>query len=212
MSKVTFQQSISLDGFSAGPHQNYDHPLGLGGEELHHWVIPLEAWRKPHGLEGGWVNASNRVMEEAAAHVGAVVMGRNMFGGGPGPWPEEPWRGWWGDDPPFHAPVFVLTHYDREPLPMAGGTTFHFVTDGFDQAFAQARAASAGAGVSIAGGANTIQQALRAGVVDEFWVHVVPVILGGGVRLFDNVSDLRLQQVESIAGDGVVHTKYRVVK
>src|SRR5919106_658377 len=124
--KFRFQISMSLDGFVAGPNQSEDNPLGLGGEDLHEWVVKLEAWRRQHGLEGGEVNASSAVIEEGQTNVGATVMGRNMFGGGPGPWDkDDPWNGWWGDNPPFHTPVFVLTHHPREPLKMKGGTTFY---------------------------------------------------------------------------------------
>ena len=213
MSKLRFQLSISLDGYVAGPDQSEENPLGIGGEDLHQWVIALEAWRKPHGLEGGDVNASNAVIEELQSNVGATVMGRNMFGGGPGPWREDPpWRGWWGDDPPFHTPVFVLTHHPREPLEMEGGTTFIFVTDGIESALGQSKRAAGGRDVLLGGGANVVQQYLAAGLVDEFDLHIVPILLGAGERLLENVGDLQLEQVRAIEGPGVTHTKYRVVK
>ena len=159
--------SISLDGYTAGPNQSKENPLGEGGEELHEWVINLDTWRREHGREGGVTNASSAVVEETTANVGAGVMGRNMFGGGPGPWSEDPpWQGWWGDDPPFHVPVFVVTHHEREPLEMEGGTTFHFVTDGIESAVARAREAAGDRDVSVHGGADTIQQTLRAGHLD----------------------------------------------
>jgi dihydrofolate reductase len=151
------------------------------------------------------------VVEETTANIGAGVMGRNMFGGGPGPWPEDPpWRGWWGEDPPFHAPVFVLTHHEREPLEMTGGTTFHFVTDGVASAVARARETAGDRDVAIHGGADTIQQALRAGLLDEIWIHVTPRILGAGARLLDDVGDATFTLVRAVEAPGVTHMKYRV--
>jgi dihydrofolate reductase len=210
VAKFRFQISISLDGFTAGPNQSEEHPLGEGGEQLHEWAIELEAWRKPHGREGGEVNASTAVMEEALHNIGATVMGRNMFGGGPGPWGDEPWQGWWGDDPPFHTQVFVLTHHVREPLEKEGGTTFNFVTDGIESALAQAKEAAGGKDVALGGGAEIAQQYLAAGLIDKLDLHVVPVLLGGGTRLFENIGsvDLGLEQVRAIEAPGVVHLKY----
>ena len=154
MSKLRFQISMSLDGFVAGPQQSVDNPLGVGGMRLHEWVFPLAAWRAPHGLPGGDVDASTRVVEEWLTNLGATVMGRNMFGGHPGPWDAvAPWSGWWGTNPPFHHPVFVLTHHARPPLAMEGGTTFTFVTDGIQSALAQALSAAGDRDVSLAGGA-----------------------------------------------------------
>ena len=213
MSRFRFQLSVSLDGFVAGPDQSEEDPLGIGGEELHQWVVSLEAWRRPHGLEGGEVNASTPVMEETQANVGATVMGRNMFGGGPGPWDEDrPWNGWWGDNPPFHTPVFVLTHHPREPLEMAGGTTFVFVTDGIESAFQQAKQAAGGRDVLLGEGANLVQQYLAAGLVDEFELHLVPILLGDGERLLEHVGDLQVEQVRTVEAPGVTHIKYRVAK
>jgi dihydrofolate reductase len=213
MTMTWFQIAVSLDGYSAGPDQSEENPLGVGGEDLHEWVIELEAWRKPHGLEGGEVNASTPVVEEAQSNVGATVMGRNMFGGGPGPWREDPpWDGWWGDNPPFHRPVFVLTHHPREPLEMKGGTTFIFVTDGAESALEHAKEAAGGLDVLISGGANVIQQYLAAGLVDEFELNVVPIVLGGGERLLKNVGNLQLEQLRVIEAPGVTHMKYRVIK
>jgi dihydrofolate reductase len=210
MNKLRFQISVSLDGYVAGPDQSEENPLGVGGEDLHEWVVRLEAWRRPHGLEGGEVNASTPVMEEVQANVGTTIMGRNMFGGGPGPWNEDdPWNGWWGDNPPFHTPVYVLTHHAREPLEMEGGTTFFFVTDGIESALEQARAAAGQKDVQIGGGADVLQQYLAAGLVDEFDLHVVPILLGGGARLLENVSDLKLEQLRAIDAPGVTHIKYR---
>jgi dihydrofolate reductase len=214
MSKVRFQQTISLDGYSAGPDQREDEPLGTGGEQLHEWMFGLEAWLKSHGKEGGEVNASTPVVEELESDFGAVVMGRNMFGPiGGGDWGDGSWKGWWGDTPPYHAPVFVLTHHPRDPVEMEGGTTFNFVTDGIESAIERAQEAAGDDGVLIAGGANTIQQALTAGLVDEFLLSVVPRLLGDGERPLDGIgADLQLEQLESIEAPGVTHLRYRVVK
>ncbi|MDQ3644812.1 MAG: dihydrofolate reductase family protein [Actinomycetota bacterium] len=193
----------------AGPNQSEENPLGEGGESLHDWVVALRAWRELHGREGGEVNASNAVIEEAQTNVGAEIMGRGKFGGGPGPWGDDPWRGWWGEDPPFHMPVFVLTHHEREPLTLSD-TTFTFVTDGIESALKQARAA-AGTDVTIGGGADVINQYLAAGLVDELELHVVPLLLGGGARLFEGVDpDLTLEQVRAVEAPGVTHLKYRL--
>jgi dihydrofolate reductase len=212
VAKFRFQISVSVDGFIAGPNPSEDDPLGEGGEQLHEWALKLAAWRKPHGREGGEVNASSAVMEEALSNVGATVMGRKMFGGNPGPWGEDPWDGWWGDDPPFHTPVFVLTHHDREPLEKQGGTTFTFITDGIESALAQAKEVAGGKDVSLGGGADVAQQYLAAGLIDELDLNVVPVLLGGGTRLFDNLAgtDVALEQVRAIEAPGVAHIKYRV--
>lgn len=213
MTKIRFQLAVSIDGYSAGPNQSDENPLGVGGEDLHAWALELEAWRKPHGLEGGEVNASTPVMEEQQTNVGATVMGRKMFGGGPGPWREDPqWNGWWGENPPFHMPVFVLTHHPREPLEMEGGTTFLFVTEGIEPALEQAKQAAADRDVLIAGGASVVQQYLAAGLVDEFQLNIVPIVLGGGERLLVNVGNLKLEQVRAIDAPGVTHIKYRVVR
>ncbi len=212
MARLRFQISISLDGFAAGPNQSEEHPLGEGGEALHDWVIALAAWRRPHGREGGEVNASTPVFEEMTDGVGATIMGRNMFGGGPGPWGEEPWNGWWGDEPPFHTPVFVLTHHEREPLELKGGTTFHFVGDGIESALAQAKEAAGSKDVAIGGGADALQQYLAAGLVDRFWLNVVPVLLGAGTRLFDErvaASGVAFEQVRAVEAPGVAHLEYR---
>jgi dihydrofolate reductase len=212
MARLRFGISMSVDGFTAGPNPSEEQPLGEGGEQLHEWVIALAAWRKQHGLEGGDVNANSGVLEESLDNIGATVMGRNMFGGGPGPWGEDPWEGWWGDDPPFHTPVFVLTHHDREPLRKQGGTTFTFVTDGIESALEQAKEAAGGKDVSLGGGAAVFQQYLAAGLVDELKLSVVPVLLGDGTRLFDNVAgaDVKLEPVRVVDAPGVTHLTYRV--
>ena len=210
MSKVRAQISVSADGYVAGPNQSRENPLGEGGESLHDWVVALKAWREPHGREGGDVNESSSVVEEAKANVGAEIMGRGMFGGGPGPWPEEPWNGWWGDEPPFHMPVFVLTHHERDPLTL-GDTTFTFVTDGIESALAQARNAAGDRDVFLGGGAAMINEYLAAGLVDELELHIVPILLGGGARLFEGVGpDVKLEQIRAIEAPGVTHVKYRV--
>lgn len=210
MSKLRLRISISLDGFVAGPNQSLQEPLGTGGERLHDWVVPLEAWRRLHGMEGGEINESTRVMEEELANIGATIMGRNMFGGGPGPWSTtNPWTGWWGRTPPFGHPVFVLTHHAREPLMMDGGTSFTFVTDGIQSALEQARSAAGEQDVALAGGARTAQQFLNAGLVDEMRLHLAPILLGGGARLFDTVDDLRgLVLAETIPAPNVVHLEF----
>jgi dihydrofolate reductase len=210
MSRVTCQISVSLDGYVAGPDQSLENPLGKGGERLHDWVIATHAWRARHGHAGGERSADSEVAEEAAQGVGAYIMGRKMFGGGDGGWDTE-WTGWWGDDPPFHTPVYVLTHHAREPLEMQGGTTFHFITDGIEAALEQARAAAGDAEVSIAGGASTVNQYLAAGLLDDLYLHIVPVILGGGERLLEGVGDPTLEPVKVVASPAVTHIKYRVL-
>ncbi len=201
---------MSLDGFVAGPNQSKQEPLGMGGERLHEWVTSLATWRRAHGQEGGDVNESTRVMEEEIAGIGATIMGRNMFGGHPGPWSKtDPWNGWWGRNPPFHHPVFVLTHHTRDPLVMEGGTTFTFVTDGIENALEQARRAAGGKDIALSGGARAAQQYLQAGLVDEMQLHLVPTLLAAGERLFDHVEDLHgLALVETVAAPNVTHLKF----
>lgn len=211
MSKLRFRISMSLDGFVAGPSQSVDNPLGIGGMRLHQWVFSLTFWRTMHGLQGGEVNESTRVVEESLANIGASVMGRNMFGGHPGPWDaKKPWNGWWGVNPPFHHPVFVLTHYAREPLELEGGTSFTFVTDGIGAALEQARRAAGGKDVSLAGGASAAQQYLVAGLVDEMEINVVPTLLGSGERLFDGVGDdlYGLELVRTVVAPKATHLKF----
>ena len=186
MAKLRFQISMSLDGFIAGPNPSENDPLGEGGMQLHEWAFRLAAWRTPHGREGGEINASTPIVEEALQNIGATIMGRRMFGGGTGPWGESPWEGWWGEDPPFHTPVFVLTHHPREPLQKQGGTSFFFASEGIEAALVQAKQAAGGKDVGLGGGADVAQQYLAAGLLDELQLNVVPVLLGGGTRLFED--------------------------
>jgi dihydrofolate reductase len=215
MARLTLDISMSLDGFIAGPDQTLEQPLGEGGERLHEWAFAAARFRETHGLSGGETNVDNDVIEEALGTTGATVMGRRMFSGGKGPWEDDPNAdAWWGDDPPFHHPVFVLTHHAREPVTKQGGTTFTFVTDGIEAALEQARAAARDQDVAVAGGATVVQQYLKAGLLDELQIHLVPVLLGDGVRLFQNhVSDPpggleRIPVIESPTG--VTHLRYRV--
>ena len=211
MSKVRAYISVSLDGYVAGPNQSMEEPLGEGGEGLHEWVVALRPWREAHGMEGGEDNASTAVVEEENENLGAEIMGRGKFGPpSRGPWGDDPWQGWWGDDPPFHKPVFVLTHHAREPLTLSD-TTFTFVTDGIQSALAQAREAAGGRDVLLGGGAETINQFLAAGLVDELELHVVPIILGGGERLFAGVGpEVKMELIRALEAPGVTHVKYRV--
>jgi len=215
MSKLRFNITMSLDGYVAGPNQSVKNPLGEGGDRLHDWAFKLKSFREMHGGDGGGETGTNDdIVRETFANLGATIMGRNMFGGGPGPWRKDPWKGWWGDNPPYHTPVFVLTHHAREPLAMQGGTTFTFVTDGIEAALQQAKKAAGGKDVMLGGGAKVAQQYLAAGLIDEMEIHVVPLLLGAGARLFDGASgrDVRLEPVRTIEGAGVTHLKYRVVK
>jgi len=211
MSTLTCQISISLDGYVAGPNQSMENPIGEGGMRLHQWALATDAWRKQHGIEGGEHSVDAEVVEGLMRDNGAYIMGRKMFGGGDGPW-DESWRGWWGEDPPYHVPVFVLTHHAREPLEMEGGTTFHFVTDGIESALEQARAAAGERPVAVAGGASAVRQYLAAGLLDELYLHVAPVVLGAGERLLEDVGDPVLEPVEVIASPVVTHIRYRVVR
>jgi dihydrofolate reductase len=213
MSKLRCHISISADGFVAGPDQTSEQPLGAGGERLHEWAFALSAWRAPHGMVGGEANESSQIMEETIANVGAGVMGRNMFGPpSGGPWGDEGWNGWWGDDPPYHNDVYVLTHHAREPVAMAGGTTFHFVTDGIERALERAKESADGRDVRLWGGADVINQYLAAGLLDELELHIVPVLLGGGARLFAGLggAGVELEQIRAVEAPGVTHVKYRV--
>jgi dihydrofolate reductase len=211
VTSVTCQISISLDGYVAGPNQSVQNPIGEGGLRLHQWVFGTDSWRRQHGLGPGEPGNDSDVVQDVTANVGAYLMGRRMFGGGSGPW-DAAWRGWWGETPPYHVPVYVLTHHPRKPLAMDGGTTFHFVTDGIESALNQARSAAGDRRVSVAGGASTVQQVLAAGQLDELFLHVVPVLLGAGERLLENVGDPVLEPVEVIASAAVTHIRYRVIR
>src|SRR5580765_8866026 len=215
MARLTFDISVSLDGFVAGPDATLQEPLGKGGEELHEWALVLETWRERHGLEGGETGPVADLVSEGLDATGAVVMGRKMFSGGSGPWENDPNAGaWWGDDPPFRVPVFILTHHERARVDKQGGTSFTFVTDGFESALEQARAAAGDQDVNIAGGAEVVQQYLAAGLVDEFQLHIAPVFLGSGVRLFDRLgADLpKVEPTRVIDSPQATHVRYRVVK
>ena len=211
MSKVRVHISTSVDGYVAGPNQSMENPLGEGGEHLHDWVVRLKAWREHGGMEGGEVDASSPVVGEEFANVGAEIMGRGKFGPpSRGAWGDDPWQGWWGDNPPFHKPVFVLTHHERDPLTLAD-TTFTFVTDGIESALAQAREAAGDKDVFIGGGADVINQYLAAGLVDELELHIAPILLGGGARLFSDIPpNVRLEPLRVVEAPGVTHLKYRV--
>ena len=210
MAKLSLRISMSFDGYTSGPNQSVKEPLGVGGEGLHEWVVALRAWREMHGMTDGDDNESTKIFKEETANIGATIMGRNMFGGHPGGWDaEKPWRGWWGKNPPFHHPVYVVTHHKREPLVTEGGTTFNFVTNGIEPALEQARRAAGGKDVALAGGATICQQYLNAGLVDEMIIHQVPILLGGGERLFEGVNDLHgLELVETIPTHNVTHFKF----
>jgi dihydrofolate reductase len=213
MTKLRLSITMSLDGYVAGPDQSIENPLGVGGMELHEWVFPLKQFREMHGQQGGEVNASSAVLEERQANIGATIMGRNMFGPIRGEWPEDgAWRGWWGEDPPYHHPVFVLTHHAREALEMEGGTTFHFITDGIESALAQAADAAQRRDIWLAGGASVVNQYFAAGLVDELEISIAPVILSDGARLFEGVDRgaLTLQQARVVDAPGVTHIKYRL--
>ncbi len=212
MAKLRLHITMSLDGYVAGLDQDEENPLGVGGQELHEWVFPLREFREMHGGEGGETNASSAVVQERWANIGATIMGRNMFGPIRGQWPDDSWRGWWGEDPPYHHPVFVLTHHPREPLQMQGGTTFEFVTDGIESALAKAKDAAQGKDVWLSGGASVSNQYLAAGLVDEIDLSIAPVVLGGGERLFDGIGRgaLKLTQIRAVDAPGVTHIKYQL--
>lgn len=211
---VFFEITQSLDGFAAGPDPSLEEPLGKGGEDLHEWALALRAWRESHGIDParpGQEGPENEWMDRSVARAGAVIMGRKMFSGGSGPWAEDPNpHGWWGDEPPFGMPVFVLTHHEREPLTL-GATTFHFVTDGIDSALERALAAAGDSDVQISGGASVGRQYLAAGHVDELVIHTAPVFLGTGTRLFDGET-ASLEIAGTLAGERATHVRYRVVR
>ncbi|HET9781263.1 MAG TPA: dihydrofolate reductase family protein [Candidatus Dormibacteraeota bacterium] len=211
MGKVICHQAVSLDGFSAGPNQSLENPLGEGAMRLHEWMFETAAFRKMQGQEGGTAGADSAVVEELSANpnVGAHIMGRNMFSPGRGDWDLD-WKGWWGPNPPYHHPTFVLTHFPREPLEMEGGTTFYFVSDGIDAALGLARDAAGEKDVQIAGGAATVRQFLSAGYLDELHLHLAPILLGSGERLLENVGDVKLTPLRVVAAPSVTHISYRV--
>lgn len=206
---IVATMSISLDGFVAGPNQSLENPIGEGGLRLHEWMFETAAWARREGLPPRPETPDSDVVEHMHDNVGAFVMGRHMFAPGRGEW-DMSWRGWWGEDPPYHAPVFVLTHHSREPLPMSGGTTFHFVTGGAESALAQARDAAGGKNVMIAGGAEAVRQYIRAGVLGELYLHIAPIVLGAGERLLENVGDPQMTPIEVIASPRVTHVRYRI--
>jgi dihydrofolate reductase len=213
MGKVFADITMSLDGFIAGPKPSLKDPLGKGGEQLHEWAYRLAAWRKPHGLPGGEAGPDGDVMQETLANTGAVIMGRKMFSNGKGPWQDDPKAdGWWGDNPPFHVPVFILTHHSRETVQKRGGNSFTFVTDGIESALSQAKAAAKDKDISIAGGANAIQQFIKAGLLDELQIHVVPQLLGGGTPLLVNLGDTKLEKIRLIDSPLVTHIKFKIKK
>ncbi|MFC6763854.1 dihydrofolate reductase family protein [Natrinema soli] len=212
MSRVTANISTSLDGFVCGPNDSRENPLGDGGERLHEWVYDLASWRGIHGIDGGETSRDDEIFAASIENVGAVVMGRRMFDNDSGPWGEDPYDGHWGENPPFGVPVFVLTHHAREPLELEGGTTFTFVTDGIESAVESAKEAAGDADVSVAGGGSTIQQTVEAGLLDELEIHLVPVLLGDGVRLFgrSDVGGIDLERTRMVESPDVTHVRFRV--
>lgn len=199
--------TISIDGYGAGPEQSREHPLGKGGEALHRWLYPTRTFERMHGGEGGTTGVDNDFASRGLDRVGAWIMGRNMFGPVRGPWGDEEWKGWWGETPPFHGPVFVLTHHPQPPIEMAGGTIFRFVADGIEAALEQAREAARGGDVRLGGGAATIRQYLRAGLIDELHFAVAPVLLGSGEPLFAGIDlpGLGYEVSEYAATDQAAH-------
>jgi dihydrofolate reductase len=210
---VSCNISMSLDGYVAGPEPTLEEPLGRGGEQLHEWALRVKAFRETHGMEGGETGPDDDVIREWLERSGAVVMGRRMFSGGSGPWEDDPNAGgWWGDEPPFHSPVFVLTHHARETVEKGGGTSYVFVTDGPEAALAQAREAAGGKDVQLGGGASVIRQFLDAGLLDELNIHLAPVLLGGGVRLFEGAQPMQLELEGVIESPHATHLRYRVTR
>ena len=202
--------SISIDGYGAGPNQSLENPLGVGGPGLHEWVFKTRTGRRMLGEEGGDEGLDDQFFERGDAGIGATIMGRNMFGPIRGEWSDETWKGWWGPNPPYHHPVFVLTHHPREPIPMEGGTTFNFVTDGIESALSQAFAAAGDQDVRLGGGPSTVQQYLKAGLVDELHVAIVPIFLGAGERLFDHLDGgpFGYECVELVSSPWVTHARF----
>ncbi|HEY3070560.1 MAG TPA: dihydrofolate reductase family protein [Gaiellaceae bacterium] len=213
MGKLRLDISMSLDGFVAGPDATVEEPLGKDGLRLHEWIFGLASWREMHGEPGGEKTVDDEVVRESWDGLGAVLMGRRMFSGGEGGWEGDPMAdGWWGDDPPYEVPVFVLTHHAREPLSMQGRIAFTFVTGGIAAALDEARAVAGGKDVLVAGGASVAQQYLNAGLLDELQIHLVPLLLGDGVRLFEAVDERKLELTRVIESPAVTHLKYRVLK
>lgn len=208
MSKITVRAfSLSLDGFGAGPGQTIKEPLGVRGEELHTWIINTKMFHRMGGKEGGTEGVDHEIAEKSMQHVGAWIMGRNMFGPIRGPWPDNEWKGWWGQNPPYHVPVFVLTHHAREPLEMKGGTTFHFITGGIEAALEAAEKAANGKDIRIGGGVSTIRQFLQAGYIDEMQLTFSPIFLGSGEHLFSGIDlpALGFNQIQKINGEEATH-------
>jgi dihydrofolate reductase len=203
--------SMSLDGYVAGPNQSLEEPLGVGGEDLHQWMFGTRYWHDMVGEAGGEEGVDNDFAMRGFEGTGATIMGRNMFAPSRGPWPDDGWKGWWGDDPPYHHPTFVLTHYPHDPIPMEGGTTFYFVTDGIEAALERAFDAAGGKDVRLGGGASVVQQYLRAGLVDEMHIVIAPVLLGGGERLFEDVGDavVGMEVVEFVSSPAATHVRLR---
>lgn len=212
MSKLRVQSfGISIDGYGAGPNQDFQHPLGAGGFGLVEWLFHTRLWRQMHGQEGGETGVDHEVAEQGFAGMGAWILGRNMFGPVRGPWPDDSWKGWWGDEPPYHTPVFVLTHHPRPALRMAGGTEFHFVTGGIQAALEQARAAAGGRDVRLGGGVSAVRQYLRAGLIDELHLALRPVLLGSGEHLLEGIDmpALGYECVQCLAGERATHVFLR---
>src|SRR5687767_7252704 len=211
MSRLRFNITMSLDGYIAGPDQSLENPLGVGGEKLHEWALATRGFHEIHGTPGGATGPDSDILKENFQNLGAQIMGRNMFGGGKGPWKGDSWRGWWGENPPFHTPVFVLTHHPRDPIEMEGGTTFYFVTDGIHAALERAKKAAGGKDVALGGDANVAQQYMKAGLIDEMEIHVVPLLLGSGERLFEKTEGQQTgyECVRVVNSPTVSHYKYR---
>jgi len=208
MAKLRVQSfGVSVDGYGAGPDQSLDHPLGVRGPELMEWFFPTRVWRSMHGMEGGETGVDNQIAEQGLAGLGAWILGRNMFGPVRGPWPDDSWKGWWGEEPPYHVPTFVLTHHARAPVAMKGGTTFHFVTDGIESALAQAKAAAGDRDVRLGGGVATIRQYLRAGLIDELHLAIRPILLGSGESLLRDIDmrSLGYEVERNVAGERAMH-------
>ena len=215
MARFFLDISMSLDGFVAGPNATLEEPLGVGGERLHDWVLRLASWREQHGLEGGETGPDDELVQATRERVGAEIMGRRMFSGGEGPWEHDPNAdAWWGDNPPFHVPVYVLTHHPRESEVKEGGTTFHFVTDGIESALERARNAAGDRDVALGGGASVAQQYLSAGLLDDLHIHVSPILLGGGVSLFGELGTdaPKLKLTRVVESPLVTHLSYEVAR